>query len=131
MASWRDAGLVPDDFSLSVNQSARQLGQESLLDTVRSALSASGLPAGMLCLEITESVVMKDPEVALECLTRLKELGVQLAIDDFGVGQSSLEHVARLLPVSVIKLDRSFVMAMEDERDLAVACRPSPRWPRR
>jgi len=120
VAAWHRAGIVEDGFTLSVNLSARQLGHASLIDDVGAALAKSGLAPSMLCLEITESVVMKDPDLALESLVRLKEVGVGLAIDDFGVGQSSLEHVARLLPVSVIKLDRSFVMAMADERDLAV-----------
>jgi EAL domain-containing protein (putative c-di-GMP-specific phosphodiesterase class I) len=120
VAGWRRAGLVEERFRLSVNLSARQLAQPSLIEVVRRALDASELPASMLCLEITESVVMQDPDLALDSLGQLKKLGVELAIDDFGVGQSSLEHVARLLPVSVIKLDRSFVMAMADERDLAV-----------
>ncbi len=68
-----------------------------------------GLPPDRLCLEITESAVMADPDAAIESLHMLKRLGVKLAIDDFGVGYSSLSHLRELLPVDVLKIDRSFI----------------------
>jgi diguanylate cyclase (GGDEF)-like protein len=120
VTAWGEQGLLPEGFTVCVNLSVRQLSDPSLAQTVVEALCDSGLPATMLCLEITESAITDDPEQALAVLTCLKELGIQLAIDDFGVGHSSLEHIARLLPVSVLKLDRSFVRAMSDERDYAI-----------
>ena len=80
----------------------------------------TGLPPGELCLEITESVLMREPKVAADVLTALRELGVRLAIDDFGSGNSSLAHFRRL-PVDVLKIDRSYVTGMlENEDDAAI-----------
>lgn len=97
------------DVVVAVNLSPRQLGATDLAATVRGALDDAGLPPSRLCLEITESAVMADPESAIESLQMLKQLGVKLAIDDFGVGYSSLSHLRELLPVDVLKIDRSFI----------------------
>lgn len=94
---------------VAVNLSPRQLGAADLAATVRGALGGASLPPERLCLEITESAVMADPDAAIESLHMLKDLGVKLAIDDFGVGYSSLSHLRDLLPVDVLKIDRSFV----------------------
>ena len=82
-----------------------------------------GVPTSGLVLEVTESMVVADPARALPILSRLHELGVELSIDDFGTGYSSMEYL-KLLPVSEVKIDRSFVMSMaHDARDAAiVAC---------
>jgi diguanylate cyclase (GGDEF)-like protein len=97
------------DVTVSVNLSRRQLGQEDLLELVAATLAETGLPAERLCLEITESTVMRDPERSLETLRALKALGVALAIDDFGVGYSSLSQLKHLPPVDLLKIDKSFV----------------------
>ena len=82
-----------------------------------AALKESGLPPSALCLEITESAIMEDPEAAHRILQGLRALGVRLAIDDFGVGYSSLSHLKYLLPVDLIKIDKSFVDGLLDDGD--------------
>jgi len=106
-AEWRRRGH--EDFVMAVNLSPRQLSSPTLAGVVASALRESGLPPHALCLEITESAIMEDPQAAHAVLQRLKALGVKLAIDDFGVGYSSLSHLKYLLPVDVIKIDKSFI----------------------
>lgn len=98
-----------DGVVVAVNLSPRQLGATDLAATVKGALEGASLPPDRLCLEITESAVMADPDAAIESLHMLKALGVKLAIDDFGVGYSSLSHLRELLPVDVLKIDRSFI----------------------
>jgi diguanylate cyclase (GGDEF)-like protein/PAS domain S-box-containing protein len=93
-------------LSLAVNVSPRQLADPHLCEVVAHALQSSGLDPGMLCLEITESTAV---DIGLPTLTDLKALGVRLALDDFGVGFSSLNQIRRMPPVDVLKIDRSFV----------------------
>jgi EAL domain-containing protein (putative c-di-GMP-specific phosphodiesterase class I) len=90
-----------------VNLSARQLFDPQLVETVQSIVNRHGLEAGQLTLEITESVLMEDTELAVLQLDALKKLGVQIAIDDFGTGYSSLSYL-RSFPVDVLKIDKSF-----------------------
>jgi len=97
--------------AVSVNVSVRNLLDGAFPDHVASLLARHGVPAARLELEITETVLMANPARAMEILARLHALGVHLAIDDFGVGYSSLDYLKRL-PVDVIKIDRSFVMHM-------------------
>src|SRR4051794_1655151 len=97
------------ELAISVNVSARQLAEEDFEQVVERVLSVTGLEPRLLCLEITESAVMADPAAATAALERLKRLGVRLAIDDFGVGYSSLSQLKTLLPVDTIKVDKSFV----------------------
>jgi diguanylate cyclase (GGDEF)-like protein/PAS domain S-box-containing protein len=99
------AGAAP---SISVNVSARQFARDDVLAIAQEAIARSGLRAGALCLELTESAVMEDPADAVAKLTRLKELGVGVAIDDFGTGYSSLSQLSRF-PIDALKIDRSFV----------------------
>ncbi|TLW93111.1 EAL domain-containing protein [Saccharomonospora piscinae] len=97
---------------LTANLSARQLDDESLVDAVDDALRTTGLPPSELCLEITESALMREPEKAAEILTALRNLGVRLAIDDFGTGYSSLAQLWKL-PLDTLKIDRSFVAGLD------------------
>ena len=92
---------------VSVNVSVCQLGEDSLITDVERALERSGLAPGRLALEITESMALDDPEETVAFLQRLRALGIELWIDDFGAGYSSLGHLHRL-PVSVVKVDRMF-----------------------
>jgi diguanylate cyclase (GGDEF)-like protein len=118
VAAWRRDGA---NIDLAVNVSARQLVQPDIVELVRSALDSSGLPAASLCLEITESAVMRDPEAALATLTLVKELGVKVALDDFGVGFSSLAQLKEMLPLHALKVDRSFISGLaDDERNSAI-----------
>jgi diguanylate cyclase (GGDEF)-like protein len=104
-AIWHARGHA---IGVSVNVSARQLDDDELVANVRRALDESGLDASALTLEITETVIMRDADAAAERLRQLKEIGVRIAIDDFGVGYSSLAYL-RELPADSLKIDRSFI----------------------
>ncbi|TAL20815.1 MAG: EAL domain-containing protein [Aquabacterium sp.] len=110
---WADRGLM---LELSLNLSARDLIDQDLPDKVKEVLAAHGVDPRALCLEITESSIMDDPQRALNTLHRLHDQGLRLAIDDFGTGYSSLAYLKRL-PVDELKIDRSFVMNMERDVD--------------
>jgi len=97
--------------TVSVNVSGRQFAEPQLVDHVRDALDASGLPPAALRLEITETAVMQDPDGALAMLRRLRQMGVGLKLDDFGTGYSSLTYLHRF-PIDTLKIDRSFVMGL-------------------
>jgi diguanylate cyclase (GGDEF)-like protein len=116
---WHEEGL---DLIVAVNLSARDLLDFTLPEAVGRLLTANRVPATRLGLEITESVILADPMRARAILTRLSEMGVRLAIDDYGSGYSSLGYLKRL-PVSEIKIDRSFVMNMEQDENDAVIVR--------
>ena len=102
--------MFPGDpeFHMAVNLSARQLARPEIVEEVRDILAETGLAPSSLILEITESVMMQDMELAIERLNQLKALGVHLAIDDFGTGYSSLNYVRRF-PVDILKVDKSFI----------------------
>jgi EAL domain-containing protein (putative c-di-GMP-specific phosphodiesterase class I) len=105
---------------MSVNLSARQFQQPTLLADIERAVRQSGLDPRTLKLEITESVVMQDVESTLTTLRALKALGIQLAIDDFGTGYSSLTYLKRF-PLDTLKIDRSFVDGLgQDVQDTAI-----------
>ena len=108
VVTWNTGVAAGRPLLLSVNLSARQLAQPDLVDVVAAALADTGLPPELLCLEITESVLMSDSNATVQTLEELKELGVQLAVDDFGTGYSSLLYLKRF-PVDILKVDRSFV----------------------
>jgi diguanylate cyclase (GGDEF)-like protein len=99
---------------MSVNLSAKQFQNPRLVEEITDALATSGLEAGSLKLEITESVVMQDAPATLAKLRELKALGIKLAIDDFGTGYSSLGYLKRF-PVDTLKIDRSFVKGLSHE----------------
>ena len=111
--SWLDGGhrRFGPAFTMAVNLSARQLQHPRLATSVKEAIEDAGIDPAMLCLEITESVLMDDAEASITAVCQLKELGVEIAIDDFGTGFSSLSYL-RELPVDVIKVDRSFVAGL-------------------
>ncbi len=112
--------LSDDPPSVSVNLAAKQLDEERLVDDVREALASSGLDPRRLILEITESDVMREPEVARVKLESLKALGLRLAIDDFGTGYSSLSYL-QYFPVDELKIDRSFIRRIDvGDRDAAL-----------
>ena len=105
---------------VSVNISAVQFREESFLDMVHDALALSGLAPAMLELEITESVLAHDMKVASTVLDELKAMGVHIAIDDFGIGYSSLTYL-KTLPIDVLKIDQSFIRDMlTDKSDAAI-----------
>jgi diguanylate cyclase (GGDEF)-like protein/PAS domain S-box-containing protein len=107
-------------LTMSVNLSVKQLQSETIVDHVREALKVSGLPPSALVLEITESVMMADTDLAVKRLQELKSLGVLLAMDDFGTGYSSLSYLSRF-PVDILKMDRSFLSAEHEESGLIAA----------
>ena len=111
---------LPVPLTMSVNLSVKQLQSETIVDHVRIALETSGLPPERLVLEITESVMMADTDLAVRRLLELKSLGVLLAMDDFGTGYSSLSYLSRF-PVDILKMDRSFLTSGETDSGLAAA----------
>jgi diguanylate cyclase (GGDEF)-like protein/PAS domain S-box-containing protein len=117
--AWRDAGLPP--VTVSVNVSARQFRERNLVNRVAGALKESGLEAKCLELELTESLIMQDIELAVATMEELQGLGVQLSIDDFGTGYSSLSAL-KTFPVARLKIDKSFIDGLPtNENDKAVA----------
>jgi diguanylate cyclase (GGDEF)-like protein len=117
--AWRRQGLGA--LSMAVNLSPRQFLDGNLLRDIDEALAASGMPAQLLQLEITESMVMRNVGRAIELLDTIRGRGVRLAIDDFGTGYSSMS-VMKKFPVDTIKIDRSFVQDLpDDSEDRAIA----------
>jgi diguanylate cyclase (GGDEF)-like protein/PAS domain S-box-containing protein len=118
MTRWDGAGLrVP---KIAVNLSVRQFERGNIAEMVAAALSDSGLEAGRLQLEVTESVIMNTSD-ALDCINELRAVGVGLAIDDFGTGYSSLAYLSQL-PVQTLKIDRGFIRNIStDANDEAIA----------
>jgi EAL domain-containing protein (putative c-di-GMP-specific phosphodiesterase class I) len=108
---WIDEGV---DLTVSVNLSTRDLIDVQLPDDIARLLGERGVPAERLELEITESVIMADPLRARGVVSRLRDMGVHVAIDDFGSGYSSLGYLKRL-PVNELKIDKSFVLGMTDD----------------
>jgi EAL domain-containing protein (putative c-di-GMP-specific phosphodiesterase class I) len=116
--AWQLAGLP--DLRVAVNLSVRQFAQEDLVGVIERVLQETGLSAGHLELEITESMLMKDADHSVWNLFQLKQLGVTLSIDDFGTGYSSLSYL-RHFPVGYLKIDRSFVRdATNNANDAAI-----------
>jgi diguanylate cyclase (GGDEF)-like protein len=107
-------------FELNVNLSASQLGNPALRSEVRDVLQSTGMPPHLLVLELTETVALTDLAESARVLRSLKSLGVRIALDDFGTGFSSLSHLG-VLPVDVVKIDRSFVQAMQGSNGASVA----------
>jgi len=116
--AWRAAGMP--HVQLAVNLSASQFQRSTLIADVTRILEETGLAPDCLELELTESTIMRDPEVAIASLRRLRAMGVGIAVDDFGTGYSSLSYLKKL-PISVLKIDRSFVRdCLYDADDAAI-----------
>lgn len=110
---WRDAHAAADGIVMSVNVSARQIAVGDLLDRLDSALDESGLDARGLKLEITESLLVADPEAAEALLEAVRSRGIRLGLDDFGTGHSALSYLQRF-PIDTLKIDRSFVQRLRE-----------------
>ncbi|MEN8199926.1 MAG: EAL domain-containing protein [Thermodesulfobacteriota bacterium] len=110
---WQEKGL---SISLSVNISPACLLSSELPEIITGLLGSNDLGDSVLTIEITETTIIQDPDLAYEILTRLKALGADIAIDDFGTGYSSLAHLKKL-PVNEMKIDKSFVMDMLENKD--------------
>ena len=110
-ALWHESGR---EIPIAINVSALQFQQAQFVDRVASVLAVSGLPPRLLELELTESILVRDADEALQRLHALARLGVRLAIDDFGTGYSSLSYLKRF-PIGKLKIDRSFVKGLPDD----------------
>lgn len=109
--AWTLAHPELPPMEINVNLSAHQLSRATIVAEVDSVLQRTGLKPEQLCLEITETMIMRDAEVAIRSLRQLKRLGLQLAIDDFGTGYSSLSYLKQF-PVDVVKVDRTFLAGL-------------------
>ena len=112
-AAWRKMGLA---LKISLNLSVRDLADQGLPERIGALLAAHAVPADSLVLEVTESAIMGKPDAAIAVLRRLANQGIVLSVDDFGVGQSSLNYLRRL-PVSELKIDKSFVLKLAEMPD--------------
>jgi diguanylate cyclase (GGDEF)-like protein/PAS domain S-box-containing protein len=117
--SWQDLGLR---IHASINVSARQFREESFLDDVKTCIEIAECDPTLLEIEITESMVMQDPEKVVQLLHDLKLLGIQISLDDFGTGHSSLAWLRRF-PIDTIKIDRSFVTFITTDKDDEAICK--------
>ena len=118
LARWRGDGYT--DMSVSVNLSARQIFQRDFPVVVERILREFNVPASALDLEITETMLMQPSDENMQTLRRLNEMGIQLSVDDFGVGYSSLSYLKRF-PIHALKIDRSFVSGIgRDQNDMAI-----------
>lgn len=120
LAKWK--GTPQEHLRIAVNLSGRELDDEELVDHIREALAAENVPADRLEVELTEEIFIQNIEHNLNQLSRLHQLGVHLAIDDFGVGYSSLGYL-RDFPVDLLKIDRSFITDVTERHDDAVITR--------
>ncbi|MGN1089782.1 MAG: putative bifunctional diguanylate cyclase/phosphodiesterase, partial [Huintestinicola sp.] len=109
---WQDMGLDP--ITVSINLTAIDFYQTNVTESIKNALSDTGLDAKWLDVELTESLALKDIDHAVKQMKEIKELGVKLSMDDFGTGYSSLSYI-QILPITLLKLDRSFIMYLEED----------------
>jgi diguanylate cyclase (GGDEF)-like protein/PAS domain S-box-containing protein len=114
MRAWQESGLPLE--RIAVNLSARQFRQPGLLERIAGILEETGLPARHLELELTESMVMRNPEATSDVLSKIKALGIAISIDDFGTGYSSLSQLKRF-PIDFLKIDQSFVSGVPADID--------------
>ena len=114
LAGWRSSIENANELVVSVNVSPRQLASPSLGEVVLDTIADSGLPPSAVCLEITETTLLSDFDVAASALAAMKASGVRLAVDDFGVGYSSLGYLKHF-PIDQLKIDRSFINRLADD----------------
>jgi EAL domain-containing protein (putative c-di-GMP-specific phosphodiesterase class I) len=111
---WSEAGLPA--LRIAVNLSARQFAQKNLVADIARIMEETGIPADSLELEITESLMMQNPEQVAQILHKLRTMGIHLSIDDFGTGYSSLGYLKRF-PINCVKVDRSFIKDIPNDKD--------------
>ena len=116
LGEWIASGVCPRDATMAVNVSPRQLSDPNFVNLVSEALTRAHIPARQLWLEVTEGVMISQPDQALDALTKLCDLGVRVAIDDFGTGYSSLSLLQKF-PIHCLKIDRSFISGVADNAD--------------
>ena len=119
-SAWQRQGLTPGQ--LAVNVSVQQFRHGAFVDGVRGALTRYGVEARHLKLELTESLLMTEPQKIASMLDKLRTLGVQLSVDDFGTGYSSLSYLSAL-PIDELKIDRSFLTHVETRPESAAIVR--------
>jgi EAL domain-containing protein (putative c-di-GMP-specific phosphodiesterase class I) len=119
LREWLDQGL--SNVTMSVNLSTRQFQDHALLDCIDDVLAETGLPPELLDLEITESCAMLSPQQSIQTMHEIRRRGVHLSIDDFGTGYSSLSYLIQL-PVSVMKIDQSFVRQIGTDEKASTLC---------
>lgn len=113
LRTWIDDDVVSPTTTVSVNVSARQLADPAFCDVVEEALTRADLPPHLLWLEVTESMMIENPELAKDTLTRIRSTGVRVALDDFGTGYSSLSLLQQF-PIQRVKIDRAFVKGVAE-----------------
>jgi EAL domain-containing protein (putative c-di-GMP-specific phosphodiesterase class I) len=117
-ALWINFGL--GDVCIAINISTRQFQDDGLVDLLKKNILRNGLSYGAIEVEITESILMQNPEKATRILREIRELGIAVSIDDFGTGYSSLAYLKQF-PVNTLKIDRAFVLGLPgDSRDAAI-----------
>ena len=120
LAEWQRRAPHHPPLMLAVNLSTRQLREPGLVETFRRIIEETGIDPTGVCLELTETVLMEDPDLYLQPLLDLKALGLRLAVDDFGTGHASLSYLKRF-PFDILKIDRSFVRGLgRDAADRAI-----------
>lgn len=119
MCQWRQAGHFNNGETIAINLSVRQLISRDLLNMVANTLDKTGIRPENLELEITETMMMQNPEKSIQILGELHKLGIKITIDDFGTGYSSLSHL-RQMPLDCLKIDKSFVQSMEQANGTAI-----------
>jgi EAL domain-containing protein (putative c-di-GMP-specific phosphodiesterase class I) len=120
-AGWRSGTPGAGPLRLAVNLSPKQVVQADLVQTVEAILAETGFPPDRLTLEITEGVILEPDPLTISRLQALRDLGIQLAVDDFGTGYSALSYLRRL-PVTTLKIDRSFVTGIADDPEARSVC---------
>ncbi len=116
VVQWQEMSGSAKPLSVAVNLSGKHFGHPALVEQIKTVISETGIDASSLKLELTESAVMDNAETAILMLKQIKETGVQISIDDFGTGYSSLSYLHRF-PIDLLKVDRSFVSAMEENTE--------------